>query len=57
MLHVRQAAQWLPNKGWTFKPPKTPKSRRSVALGRETLAVLQRHRLNQAAARLAVGVL
>ena len=55
MLHVRQAAQWLPNKGWTFRPPKTPKSRRSVALGPETLAVLRRHRLSQAEARLAIG--
>ena len=56
MLHVRQAAQWLPNKGWTFRQPKTPKSRRSVALGRATLAVLRHHRLSQAEARLAVGV-
>lgn len=54
-LHVSQAAQWLPNKGWTFRPPKTPKSRRSVALGPQTLAVLRRHRLSQAEARLAIG--
>ena len=54
-LHVSQAAQWLPNKGWTFRPPKTPKSGRSVALGPQTLAVLRRHRLSQAEARLAIG--
>ena len=56
VLYVRQAAQWLPHKGWTFRQPKTSKSRRGVALGPETLAVLRRHRLSQAEARLAVGV-
>ena len=55
VLHVRQAAQWLPGKGWTFRQPKTAKSRRPIALAQPTVQVLRQHRLVQLEERLALG--
>ena len=55
LLHVRQAAQWLPGQGWCFRPPKTNSSRRPVALAPATTDVLREHRRQQLAERLALG--
>lgn len=54
-LHVHRAVQWLPGRGWTFRQPKTPRSRRTVALAQPTVRVLREHRLVQLEERLALG--
>lgn len=55
ILHVSQAAQWLPHEGWSFRPPKTRSSRRPVALGSATITVLREHRPRQLEERLTLG--
>jgi len=55
VLHVRQAAQWLPSEGWVFRQPKTHRSRRPVALAPATVRVLRDHRRRQIEERLALG--
>ena len=54
-IHVQQVCQWLPRQGFTFRPPKTPKSRRAVALSPDTVDRLRGHRQRQLEARLALG--
>jgi integrase len=53
-LGVRQSLEETKT-GLVFKPPKTQKGRRSVALPLMTVEVLRRHRVEQAEARLASG--
>ncbi len=55
VLHVRQAAQWLPGQGWSFRPPKTQRSRRPVALAPATVQILREHRRRQLEERLTLG--
>jgi integrase len=55
VLRVRQAAQWLPGQGWSFRPPKTHRSRRPVALAPATLNVLKQHRRRQLQEKVALG--
>ena len=52
-IHLARAAQYLPDAGVTFRTPKTPRSRRSVALSRDSIAALREHRRRQLEARLA----
>ncbi len=54
-IHVQQVCQWLPHQGATFRPPKTPKSRRAVALSPDTVERLRRHRQQQLETRVALG--
>jgi integrase len=55
IIHVRQAAQWLPHEGWSFRQPKTHRSRRPVALAPTTVKVLRERRRRQLEERLALG--
>ncbi|MCL6563277.1 MAG: site-specific integrase [Firmicutes bacterium] len=54
-LRVAQAQHYLPGGEIAFGPPKTPRSRRTLALGPETVAVLKAHRKRQAERKLALG--
>jgi integrase len=54
-LSVRQTAQWLTGRGVVFRPPKTAKSRRAIALSEDTRRSLQIHRQRQLQERLAAG--
>ena len=55
VLHVQRVAQWLSTRGTVFREPKTPKSRRAVALSPTTVRRLRQHRQNQLGERLALG--
>ena len=55
LLHVRQSAQWLPGQGWSFRQPKTHRSRRPVALAPATVNLLRGHRRRQLEDRVALG--
>ena len=55
ILYVRQTAQRLPGEGITFRPPKTHRSARPVALSPVTIEVLREHRRRQLEQRLLVG--
>ena len=54
-LSVCQTGQWLTRQGVVFRPPKTAKSRRSIALSDDTRRALQAHRQQQLEERLALG--
>lgn len=54
-LHLARTAQYLPDTGVTLRTPKTPRSRRSIALSPDTIALLHQHRSRQLQARLALG--
>ncbi len=54
-IHVQQVCQWLPRQGFTFPSPKTPKSRRAVALSPDTIDRLRQHRQRQLETRVALG--
>ena len=41
VLRVERTLQWLPRQGFTFKEPKTKKSRRRVALSPEVVTVFR----------------
>jgi integrase len=55
LLHVRQTCQWLPRQGFEFRPPKTHRSRRPVALATVTVSALREHRRQQLEQRLVLG--
>lgn len=55
VLYVRQTAQWLPGKGVVFRPPKTHRSTRPVALSPATVTVLRQHRRAQLKTRIRLG--
>ena len=52
MLRVERTAQYLPGQGITFKRPKTPKSRRQVALSPEAVSAIRQLRRRQVEDRL-----
>jgi integrase len=54
-IHLARAAQYLAATGVTFRTPKTPRSRRSIALSGETVSLLRAHRKRQLEARLVLG--
>ena len=54
-IAVQQSAGRMPGEGVSFRIPKTRRSRRAVALSRETVAVLRRHRTSQHEERLRAG--
>ena len=54
-IYLSRAAQYLAATGVTFRTPKTSRSRRSIALSIDAVAVLRAHRARQLEARLAVG--
>ena len=54
-LHIQQVCQWLPRQGFTFRPPKTPKSVRAVAISPDTVDRLRGHRQQQLEERVALG--
>lgn len=55
LVRVQRALQHVPGQGLRFVEPKTATSRRSVALGASTLALLREHRREQLEARLRLG--
>lgn len=55
MAYLVRSAQYLSATGVTFRPMKTARSQRSIALSTETVRVLREHRSRQLEARLAVG--
>lgn len=55
MLRIRQAANWLPGRGFVLSQPKTHRSRRPIALAAPTVDVLKEHRRRQVEQRLAFG--
>jgi len=55
MVHVQQTAQWLPGHGVVFRPPKTHRSARPVALSPATREILRDHRRQQLEQRLSLG--
>lgn len=55
VVRVQQTCQWLTGRGFEFRPPKTPRSRRSVALSPETVKLLKSLRRAQLEERLKVG--
>jgi integrase len=55
VIFVRQQAQAKPRGGVVFAPPKTPKSRRQIAIGPALVAKLRAHRAAQSERRLAAG--
>jgi integrase len=56
-LHVRATLRYRNAETYYFDPPKTPKSRRRVALGPAAREALRRHRARQLEERLAAGQL
>ena len=54
-LQVRRTLQWLSGEGPTFRPPKTVRGRRSVAISTEGCDLLREHRKSQTERRLALG--
>ncbi len=54
-LAIRQTAQWLPRIGVTYRPPKTAKSSRSIALSPSTIERLRHHRQDQVEKRILLG--
>jgi integrase len=54
-LRVRQACQWLPRQGFIFRPPKSHRSVRPVALSPAAVARLREHRSSQLEERLVAG--
>ena len=56
MLHVRASVHQHPRTGeWTLTQPKTPRSRRQIAVSDEVMAALHAHRARQLQERLLVG--
>jgi integrase len=53
--YLVRSVQYLTETGVSFRPMKSAKSRRSIALSAETVRVLREHRGRQIEARLAVG--
>jgi len=54
-LHVRRTLSTAMGEGFSFNPPKTTKSRRSIKVPQLALHALRRHRAAQLAARLKVA--
>ncbi|HEX6817068.1 MAG TPA: site-specific integrase [Ktedonobacterales bacterium] len=54
-LHVRATLRYVNAGTYFFEPPKTPKSRRRIALSAKALDALRRHRARQLEERLAAG--
>jgi len=54
-LRVRRTVQWVSGHGLVFGPPKTKKSRRTIALSPLAVTELRRLKGEQAAQRLALG--
>ncbi|MEU8252250.1 tyrosine-type recombinase/integrase [Nonomuraea sp. NPDC048916] len=54
-LAIRQTLQYVPGTGLVITPTKTPSSERRIALPRETIASLTRHRAQQQADHTAAG--
>ena len=55
VVRVQQTCQWLAGRGFEFHPPKTPRSRRAVALSPASVKLLRRARTVQLEERLKVG--
>ncbi len=55
VLSVRQTCQWLPQRGFIFRQPKTHRSERPVALTAGTVEALRQHRRKQLEGRLLAG--
>jgi integrase len=55
LLYVAQTVQWLPEKGFVFRSPKTSKSRRVVHLSPLTVTRLREHRQRQLEERVLLG--
>ncbi len=55
ILHVRRTLSTAMGEGFSFNPPKTTKSRRSIKVPQLALHALRRHRAAQLAARLKVA--
>ena len=53
--YLVRSAQYLSETGVTFRPMKTARSQRSIAVSAETIRVLREHRGRQLEARLAAG--
>lgn len=51
-LVVERSAQWDKTKGIYFTTPKSPRSRRRISLGADTIAVLREHRAEQLRRRI-----
>src|SRR6266508_4552772 len=54
-MEIKRTQRFFKGKGIVTGPPKTARSRRSVALGAETVKVLQEHRRQQLEHRLHLG--
>lgn len=54
-LSVKQALAYTPQEGIFFKPPKNKKSRRTIDISSEVVAVLKEHKKKQAEAKLFFG--
>ncbi|MDK2888324.1 MAG: hypothetical protein PWP72_1202 [Thermoanaerobacter sp.] len=54
-ISVRHALAYTPEKGIFFKPPKNKKSRRTIDISGEVVAVMKEHRKKQAEAKLFFG--
>lgn len=55
VIHVQQTVQWLPGRGFVFGQPKTPRSRRAIALSVESVQRLRVHRQRCLEQRVLVG--
>ena len=55
VLHVRQALVRLKGGGWSFRPPKTPKSQRPIPVPGALAERLRAHRAAQGRERLRLG--
>lgn len=56
ILAIRQTLQYVPGTGLVISPTKTPSSERRIALPREAIASLTRHRDQQRLKRLPSSV-
>ena len=55
VVRVQQTCQWLSGQGFEFRPPKTPRSRRTIALSPASVVLLRQVRSAQLPERLKVG--
>ncbi|TDA65526.1 MAG: site-specific integrase [Clostridia bacterium] len=55
VAYIRRVLQKVGGHGYVFREPKTPKSRRSVALAPSVVEVLKKHRARQAEEKLLMG--